>query len=79
MSSDPIKVDFQEIPLTIPALFTFASEWSVLGQVELEIDPTPGYPSRVSVQDKRPEAVQRETIEAVAFAVRSAAAGLADR
>ena len=64
------EAHLQEIPLTIPALFAFAIEWSRLGQVDVEIDPTHGYPSRVSVEDNRPEAVQHETIEAVAFTVR---------
>ncbi|HUQ78116.1 MAG TPA: DUF6174 domain-containing protein [Patescibacteria group bacterium] len=64
------QADLQEIPLTIPALFALATEWSVFGQVDVDIDPTHGYPGRVSVVDKRPDAVQHETIETVAFTVR---------
>lgn len=64
------QVDLQEMPLTIPALFAVATEWSVFGQVDVDIDPTHRYPSRVSVEDRRPEAVQHETIEVVAFTVR---------
>jgi hypothetical protein len=50
----------------------------VVGQIDVEIDPTHGYPARLSVQDNRPEAVRHGTIRVEAFAVRQAAARLAD-
>jgi Family of unknown function (DUF6174) len=55
------------VPLTVPALFDFATTGATSPGFRFEFDAARGYPTRVDVHDDRPDAVQFETITVRSF------------
>ncbi len=62
--------ELEGIPLTIPAFFDTATEWTRTGgTTTVEFDDGRGYPTHAEVHAANPDAVQAETIDVVGFSV----------
>ena len=70
VGSQPIGTDKLEgVPLTVPALFDFVVAGATMMGSTAAFTANLGYPTHVELHDDRPDAVQSQSIDVVAFSM----------